>query len=348
MKKDQRSMFVDLVRTAAALLIFIYHFNMELTVKGAQASWITTDAGKNIGLGQLGTALFILLSGYTSCLSYRRISTGKRPWLTYYKKRLLSILPMFYIAYLLAFTVLRLPDRSFDRTLVYTVFGMDGYLAMHGLKTCYLVGEWFTGCILLLYLLFPAIHALSEKRPLILLTAALAIKAAALIVIHKTGLTDNDLLFYLPDFIFGVLIFRARSRIPQAAGWICFALFLIFTAVSLPVSYRLLIMPCGVTLFLALLCFSGLLEKRAGGRSGFIRIKKVLAAAAKYTYAIFLTHHVVISMVLRPVSGPIGRRAFAGTFLTALAFTVLTAVSVYGANEYLKKLTGRGKNTENT
>ena len=53
-------------------------------------------------------------------------------------------------------------------------------------------------------------------------------------------------------------------------------------------------------------------------------------------------------MVLRPVSGRIGRRAFAGTFLTALAFTVLTAVSVYGANEYLKKLTGRGKNTENT
>ena len=346
-------MFVDLVRTAAAVLIFWYHMNAELSVRGTEAVWCSIDAGRNIGLGQLGTALFILLSGYTSCLSYRRISTGRRPWLSYYKKRLVSILPMFYIAYILAFLVLRLPDRSYDRTLIYTLFGMDGYLSMHGLRTCYLVGEWFTGCILLLYLLFPAIYALSEKKPLILLAGAVLIKVAALLVIHKTGLTDNDLLFYLPDFIFGVLIFRYRDRIPAVAGWICLVLFLILMLIPLPVSYRICITPCGVTLFLVFLWLSGLLEKHAGEKTSFLRLKKLLAAAAKYTYAIFLTHHVVISLVLRPISGQIGFRTYVKLFVTAFIFTILTAVSVYGINEYLKQLLPSkkmtaGKNAANT
>ena len=61
MDKKERSISPDIIRTAAALLVFMYHVNIELTVKGTAASWNSIDAGANIELGQLGTVLLFLL-----------------------------------------------------------------------------------------------------------------------------------------------------------------------------------------------------------------------------------------------------------------------------------------------
>ena len=340
-------MSLDLIRVLAALLVFLYHINMELTVKGSAAAWTSIDAGVNIELGQLGTVLFFILSGFTSSMSYERIRNERRPWLSYYKKRLLSILPMFYIAYILAFIALRLPDRSYDKTLVFTIFGMDGYLEMHGVHTCYLVGEWFTGCILLIYVLYPLIHRLLDKWPAVLFALALLLKISALMIIRKTGLTDNDLLFFLPDFIFGALIYKYLKKVPAYAGIAGLAVFIVFMCIPMPFSYRISITLSGLSLFIAVQWLCGLMEQRAAGKPAYTQVKQLFSAIAKYTYAIFLTHHVILSFVLRPAAGSIGFGSYCKLLLTSLIFTALASVSVYGINEYLKTLFARRKKTAN-
>ena len=335
--RTERDVSLDLIRILAAFLVFLYHLNMELSVRGAHGPFIFIDAGANIEMGQLGTVLFMILSGFTSAMSYEKLRSTDHPVKTYYRKRLKSILPMFYAAYLLAFTALRLPDRSFDHTLLYTLFGMDGYLAVHGVRTCYLVGEWFTGCILLMYLLFPLLYSLSEKGPLYLLTGAILLKAAAILLILKTGLTDNDLLFYLPDFILGCLSFRCLKKIPALGGIVSVLLFLLFTIVRIPVNYRIMISFQGFSLFLALRFLAGTLTgRRKSGNS--TRIRDGLRTIAKYTYAVFLTHHVVIGFVLKPVAGMIGKGAYLKLFLTALFFTALMSFFVEEIGEGMTRL----------
>ena len=78
-----------------------------------------------------------------------------------YMKRWKAVYPSFYIAYIMLFIWYIRFNRTFftgrsPLTLVFTVLGMDGYLA-GAVPTWYILGEWFLGAIILCYVLYPLI-----------------------------------------------------------------------------------------------------------------------------------------------------------------------------------------------
>jgi hypothetical protein len=107
--------------------------------------------------------MFFMLSG---ALLYKNNSTISS-YKSFFIKRWKSIFPMFYIAYLFFY----IPKVIKSGTLFYlgnpssfllSVFGMDGYF-LYKIPNYYLIGEWFLGAIILLYILYPICLKASVK-----------------------------------------------------------------------------------------------------------------------------------------------------------------------------------------
>ena len=356
--KNRKLFAPDLLRVLSMLFVVLYHVNMELRVLGRDPRLAPIDAGANIEFGQLGTVLFIILAGFTSVLSYERIEEkGAKKVFTYYKKRFLAILPAFYIAYFLAFIMIRLPITRLDGRIIFTLLGVDGYLAAHGAETLYLVGEWFTGCILMLYLVFPLLYLLTEKALPAAAALALLMKIGAVLLIQKTGLTDCDILFYAPDFIFGIIAAKYLRKPNFIVGLVSFALAALLILVHIPLNYRYMISPLGIAVFLAVMMLVGKAEEIASGkaeelasgkgempvlpgRGRFVLegLKKTVSVIARYSYAVFLVHHVLIGRIYGGLDPNMGRKAYLLYLLLYLVFTAVSAVIVQGAAEYVRKL----------
>ena len=316
-----------------AFVVF-YHVNIELRVMGRDPLLAPIDAGPNVEFGQLGTVLFIILAGFTSVLSYERIDKqGTQRAGSYYRKRLLAILPAFYIAYFLAFILILLPSAHLNWRFVFTLLGVDGYLSAHGVQTFYLVGEWFTGCILALYLLFPLIYLAAKKQPVLTLILAVALKVGAILLIFRTGLTDCDILFYGPDFIFGVLAALYLKKPNLYLGFGALALSILLFIVKIPVNYRFMISPLGLSVFVAVLMLVGKLEEKAALKG----LRKIFSPIARYSYAVFLTHHVLILRVFGSADPNMGRKQYLLYFLIFIFFTAGSAVIVQSVADTVKK-----------
>lgn len=119
-------------------------------------------------LGDLGVSFFIILSGCALTLSGNKNYSLS----TFYKKRFLSIIPSYWVAYLVITILLFIINGTFFqdfqlKKFAVTLFGLDGWLGTAGFNTYYRVGEWFTGFILLVYAIAPLVIFLVRKKPTI-------------------------------------------------------------------------------------------------------------------------------------------------------------------------------------
>ncbi len=158
----KRIVELDILRVLALLFVVFHH-----------ATWWFVDkypgAREKLSfffLGDLGVSFFIILSGCALTISGSKSCSFS----TFYKKRFLSIIPSYWIAYLLVTVLLFsingtfLQDFKLKKFLA-TFFAMDGWLSTAGFSTYYRVGEWFTGFILLIYAIAPLVISLVKKRP---------------------------------------------------------------------------------------------------------------------------------------------------------------------------------------
>ena len=295
--EKKRSFALDFIRLLAMLSVFLFHLNLYYTGSDTVVK-IPLHLGRNITLGVFGSVLFFILSGYTSAMSYQ---PGEKAVRRYYKKRALSIFPMFYIAYLIAFLFVNFPAGQYGKRLLFTLLGMDGYLQMYGIGTYHLVGEWFLGCVLLLYLFFPLLELGARKSPIPLAAGALLLKAAACILVLRGIIPETDVLFFMPDFAAGILLGKRRDRIPHAVGAVSGAVLLLLVLIPFPKPFEYaLISLTGVSGFLFLLYLGQLLEAPQGGFVSMIR--KAVTVTAGYSFAAFLVHHVVMGQVYQGLS----------------------------------------------
>ena len=155
--KKERIFYLDFIRALATLLIILTHYNALFiyNVNRPFAAVISLKVG-NIYIGALGVSLFLIISG--AAMMYVYGNQDKINWKKFYSKRFITIFPMFWLAYLVVgfFTFFEqkginaaIPRKNF----IFTVLGFDTYLANFGVKTFSLVGEWFLGLIILIYLL---------------------------------------------------------------------------------------------------------------------------------------------------------------------------------------------------
>ena len=205
-KESKKRYFAyDLMRAAAMLLIVFYHMNCEWSARLMESSLVVTKIGAQGYLGWQGVSLFILVSGAAQCISYERCSDLK----TYYKKRWWSIFPSFYMAYFVCYLMGGFGGgvKLFDLSFLWTITGLDGYASLFGIQSHYLVGEWFIGMILVLYIVFPVLYALVKRYPKPTLIAAILYYLVMVQLLGNTGRVDKDILLNVVVFLAGIYLY---------------------------------------------------------------------------------------------------------------------------------------------
>lgn len=285
----------DFIRAVCCIGIVMYHYSCHLETTSYYPLYMFVN-------GYWGTILvtvFFLLSG--SVLYYNHSTVPSV--IDFYRKRWKSIYPMFYIAFIAVYIKRVISHGSFfykgrPLTLILSLLGLDGYF----LYTCdnyYILGEWFLGAIIILYVLYPLLLKVFQKSSLL---TTLAILAAYIYLFYDNSLKITDarnIINCLMWFECGMLLAKYRTLLSdiRTAG----ASVLIFAAIyfiKMPVNYVILCNIAGLALFIMLYKLGSIVMKNGTLNSAFSFISRI-------SYAIFLTHHVFIQTVLdvfEPVS----------------------------------------------
>ena len=286
-KSRKRIVSFDVIRLFSCLCVTIVHFNA--TVSGYNGTFVYPNSiipnfyiESRIYLGGIGVSLFFILSGATLMYTYKK---GLK---NFYIKRFKSLLPMFWIAFivttLLDFMHYKGMSLSSPLLLVFSVLGMDGYLGALGLipMAFYKVGEWFLGCIILLYIIFPLLHYCLEKCPV---GTCLVVFSGYAVIFHFFPQLNSIWFFMrIPEVLLGALVVKYKlydkPGMSLLFGSILFLAGYIFRNSVNPLTFNVAF----CCLIFGLLTFI----------SQFIKNEMVISEVAKFanlTYPIFLVHH---------------------------------------------------------
>lgn len=294
---NKRIWFLDIIRVIAFSLIIFYHMTVQLALDGiCDMNNITPlFLNKNLHIATLGVSLFFMISGAGLMLESSQTFHLKE----YLEKRFIRIFIPFYIVYIGVLCIklvccdlndIFLPGVPLYR-VVYTVFAVDTYLSTCGILTFTLgIGEWFLGCIVIIYILFPILRMCIKKYPIF--TFGVATIYYLLIVyfyffelppIHMNFLTK------IYNFVLGMFIIQYWGKIKKRTLIVTLPLIGIFiwSPIYIPVSDELKTTILAVAVFLAVMQIEKFVSKSSITQKG-------LSAFRYVHYELFLVHHVII------------------------------------------------------
>ena len=282
---------LDLCKCLSALLILLYHFGVERLTAGFSSPSFAA-APQFARWIEIACDLFFLTSGFSLWLGW---GEGGR-LSAYAKKRALAIYPMFWTGFFALFfygEILHGNNHEIPRwRLLFSILGLDGYLSQWT-PTFYKIGEWFLGCLILLYGVFSLLAWLMRRSwGRRLLTAVCVCLWAFWPLACPVGWNArHTVLGSLPVFCAGMALAQGwNNKTVQTWGWLgadlsIWALALLLWKGSVapwlgPVT--------SVLLFCGLLWLGQRLP--AGVGTGLHRL-------AGESYGIFLVHHVFLILV---------------------------------------------------
>lgn len=300
--------FMTLLRVLSMLAIVLYHMVITLYIYGIRQydsiKFLFENA--NMHIAKIGVGLFFILSGCGLMMSYENRELKLKE---YFKKRFLKILIPFYIVYIIYVLFLMatgqvLLTNPYDGrevapySFIFTLLGMDTYLSDFGLKTLSMgIGEWFLGCLIFMYILFPVFRFFMKKNPYITMAASTVYYVWMILYYDSFSFISQvpmftNLTIKIYDFILGMFLATVIKKFP---GWIWIPglavnLFFVFCPVTLPGidSYQIPIQCLSV--FLIFFGLENVLSKKDNFLSGI----EVMSA---YSYECFLVHHIVINQI---------------------------------------------------
>ncbi len=287
----------DFIRSVTAWIIIIYHFANMCTQSQQHADFpfLLTHAngvwGENTSVN-----IFFILSG--ASLYYNHSDFKEYSLKRYYFDRFKGIFPLFYLLWFFLFyqraaALGNLFYNGSPKYLLLTLLGIDGYFFFRFPQSYYIIGEWFLGALILLYLLYPLLTWC--MRHLKILTTILL--GAGTIAFHWPIPyfqipREHNLIVCLFSFWLGMLFIEYRNAL--SAKWIA-ALFggvsLILIFVKAPLDSFLCTQIIAVGLFL-LFYHLGTVAMRQK------HLKTLFAYTSRNSYAIFLLQHVTIGQVV--------------------------------------------------
>lgn len=327
--KKPRLFYLDLIRTVALISILIIHFNASVTgYFTLPHKLFTSTLPFGIYLGDFGSTLFFIVSGASLCYTApERFDT-----LSFYKKRARAVYPMFWLAWAICFSIRFVTRPGYYAgartvTLVLTALGLDNFAVAAGWvgQDFACVGEWFLGSILFLYLLFPLLLFGYRRRPWL----SFAIVTVAGVAIHLAGWDAHLVAIHLPEFFLGMLVVGLSRRMQ---GGLAGAAVLLLVLQQILGGWETKIVSAlfGAMVFIALIFVSQLISVGP--------VRRVCALLGKYSYAVFLVHHVII---LRLVEGfdlaALSRRDTALLFGAYLVFTAMASAALYWLDGKVRK-----------
>ncbi|MCI7179777.1 MAG: acyltransferase [Schaedlerella sp.] len=297
--KRERLFYLDFVRAIAAISIVITHYNAGYLWMGQENKAVLTLEVGGLYIGDWGVSLFLIISGAALMYVYEEKCELKK----FFKKRFLSIYPMFWIAYVvyLAYYVLVYKNIPGAGTIapwriIFSVIGFDGLLVANGIQTFYLLGEWFLGVIVLIYLLFPLLRKLANEKPVLLLVLT-AISYAGGAVLCRYGpfplVLSTCVLVRLPEVVFGMMFVKYRKKVNWKAALAALLLVAANQILQPEIPRTIQTTVVGIASFIVLVYVSEFVKFRP--------VEYICSVLSKYSYAIFLVHHVIIDQVIARV-----------------------------------------------
>ena len=312
----------------------------------------------NMHFAMIACGLFILISGAT--ITYSNNNRDIKP-MEFYKKRLTRVLIPFYIAYIIYFVIKVISLKNIHIyggvpkwRFIWTILGMDEYLNACGIKTFSLgVGEWFLGCIILCYLIYPFLYKAHKKNKIITFVVMTIYYIILNINYDRFGFTIPNHMNFLSqvyNFYLGVAFVDVvhtlcgddidakqsvvKNTIQPIAGLSIhkFAWTLIFTIptilffyfympiINIPVNFKTTIVVVAITI--SFYIFENVIANN-------VIFNKIIPSFNKISYEFFLVHHFVIYQV----DFMLGYRRLGGietliVIIADLLLTILIAVVV--------------------
>lgn len=293
METKKRIFGFDFIRMIATISIVIIHYNAIYLYLNPQRTDLTvlTNTFSNIYLGAWGVSLFFILSGASLMYVYQ----DKLDLKIFYKKRFMSIYPMFWIAYIIVLLVQFYLYKGFSfgqapiSNFILTIIGFDGNL-MTIVPTFYILGEWFLGCIIAMYIVFPILKFLVDKVPL--LTASLILIIFIYMENYYSLPLARDVIFLtrLPELCFGMYFVKYIKKIKFSVFLMSIAVIIANWLIKPTIPNDIQVLYIGITSFNVLMYISDYLKHTRV-------IVDISNYISKYSYPIFLTHHVIIAYV---------------------------------------------------
>lgn len=353
--KKERIFYIDLIRVICMVLIVIYHFPLPFYISGRDVLHGTANGS----WGDPVVYVFFMISGAALFSTYGRKQDFKAG--DYYKKRIMSIYPLFYIAYVLGFMyVFWQRGSTYDIpawSIIWTVIGFDGYLNSI-VPTFTTVGEWFLGALIIIYALFPPLLYLVrrkqasenlrviDKKKGLLALLILLLGALYVFMFHpiKAIRTTADPVVDMFFFLLGGLLsdnagsILGKHRLKLLLGSLAGLLIWAFIALPLPsgelagFSSELIKAIAAVLIFIFLMTASKELRRPA-------TVRGVVRLLAPYAYGVFLIHHFVMTVICQHFNGDLlsGRDKLVLLLLCLMGVAFFTAV-IYRLKDFLDGL----------
>ncbi|WP_239324819.1 acyltransferase family protein [Snodgrassella gandavensis] len=295
---------IDFIRAISFLMIVASHFVGELSQNGVDYPYF-----HKYYLGGIGVAFFIITSGASLYISTK----NKFDLKIYIKKRIANIYPYFWICYIfvavflfLSFSTVCLGNDPVR--LLITFLALDGYLNSTVPNTYYLIGEWFTGFILLVYILFPFVFWLKNKNiyiatTIIIISSFIAIQNTPYIIEHFF-LWNKDPFWNpisrLPEILLGTMVIDLLLLKNKTANFfVAFvALLYIVIVITFIENHYMAYNMWGISMWaMTYVIISCLYENITIPNA----VKKIILFLSEYSFVAFLLHHQLIGYLVSKI-----------------------------------------------
>lgn len=296
--KKERILYFDAIKFFAVICVFVCHF--ARTLEYYQISYNFKILPNNIFsvyTGTIGCVLFFIVSGAALMYVYQEKIYLKM----YFRKRFLAIYPMLWVAFVIFFVLQFYINKEYDKSipvwrLLFTITGFDGLLGFF-CSTFYIVGEWFLGILIIMYILFPILRKLVNEFPYATLTVSILI---GLIVDYSYNNPYISVtlvpLAWIPAIVFGMVFVKCIKIVSirvTVLSMFILALFTLFDLSFFREMTRIYIV--GISLFIVLVF---LFEN-----SQSILFRSVSVLISRYCYPVFLVHHRIMYIFMKRFSG---------------------------------------------
>lgn len=192
--KKERIESLDFIRGASALLIVIYHtlfiFQSNPILNCFPVKAVLDNGDWSITV----VSVFFMLSGASLYYNYPKIEKGGLK--KFYFKRWKSLFPAFLLVWVCNYVLTVIKEHNFfyaaePKYMLLSFIGMDGYLH-HLHDNYYYAGEWFLGAIIVMYVIYPLIVKLFEKKTLRYITTAVIVLAFIWLMIYNPFLMNKS------------------------------------------------------------------------------------------------------------------------------------------------------------
>ncbi len=325
----KRNFSLDLIRCLCVITIINFHFCTALS---------NTDSVfygyANGGWGSVATTMFYLISGYVMMLCHPQDIDLKQ----FYKKRALAIFPILHLTFLCGYLYNSIKQNNFlyggsPWRFVFSFLGIDGYASMYGIQTYYIIGEWFTGVILVCYLVYPLLNFLLRKYCLPSTIIIMGTYFANIVfplskISPDASISTGILLFWL-----GMLTYRYQT---QLLKWrkiiipITLSLIALITMVKLPFYQLPWKNVLGISIFSVLYLSLNKIEPSK-------YMTSLIRYVCKISYPIYLCHHMILNICVAQIA-PNTLRAELLTLLFIYICILICSSLIYVIAQRLLKL----------